>query len=104
MENDLFQSNSLFYDSDASDEERVDGLIGDLIERKRGKTSHFEYYGITRVMDKLHSNVGMKMTAQPSRFSSISSTTTSFTSSTELPCVVARESTTFFSTTTTSLF
>ena len=57
MEDDLFRTESLFYEGDSSEDEALQGLIADLIAEKRGQKHCFEYYGISRVMSKLHSDV-----------------------------------------------
>ena len=57
MEDDIFRTESLFYEGDSSEDETLQGFITDLIAEKRGQRRCFEYYGISRVVSKLHSDV-----------------------------------------------
>ena len=57
MEEDIFRTESLFYDGDSSEDETLQGFVADVISEKRGQKHSFEYYGISRILNKLHSDV-----------------------------------------------
>lgn len=57
MEDDIFRTDSFFYEDDSSVDEILQGFIADVIAEKRGQKHCFEYYGISRIVNKLHSDV-----------------------------------------------